>query len=52
MQTSRKPFVEILKGATTSDQSRPGSNENEGVFHTTPELQNWSFTTKCILVTY
>ena len=36
-----------LIGTTTLDQSGPGSNRNEGVFHT---LQNWSHTIICSLM--
>ena len=29
-----------LSSTTTSDQSGPGSNDNEGIHHTPPKLQN------------
>ena len=41
----------ILTSPTNMDLSEPGSNSNDGVFHT-PELHNRSLTTRCSLISY
>ena len=43
---------EILTGTTTSTQSGPESNDNEEVTWYSPELKNWSLTTRYSLVSY
>ena len=37
----------ILTGTTTLGQSESGSNGNEEVLHTPPDLQNCSLTIRC-----
>ena len=41
-----------LTGTTTLGHSGYGSNENEGMTPCSPVVQNWSFTTRCSLVSY
>ena len=42
----------IQTDATTPGQSEPGNNGNKRVTPYFPELQNWSFTTRCSLMPY
>ena len=41
-----------LTGTTTPSQSGHGNNGNEGVTPHSPNLQDWSFTIRCSLVSY
>ena len=43
------PIDLILSGATTPDLSEPGSNGNEGVFHTPPNSRTGAELLDCLM---